>query len=221
MRSKISTGRGRPPGKHHSRVDFRLLEYLSRISMKYGVDADKFFSNLVEAWNHQESTFKGITIECRRRRSDHAVFLITNSSRVIAQFKMSEHLLKEGSPLKEFISLQPAFQKSSRKAQENARERRITDLRFGMKKVRVKAQILEMPQPRLVFTRFGSSAKVTNALVGDETGTIKLSLWNNQIDAVSVGDRIQIDNAHVASFRGELQLRISRQGKMNLIKSSN
>ena len=57
---------------------------------------------------------------------------------------------------------------------------------------------------------------MANALIADETGTIKISLWGPQTNAVSVHDVIQIKNARVASFRGELQLRVGRYGRISV-----
>lgn len=217
MRKKASTGRGRPPGADHSRADVGLLEYLAGISTDYGIDSERFFEKLVNAWKRQESTCKTLTIKCRKRTIDNAkVFLITSGHQVVAQFPIPEHILTRTDPLGEFVQARPP-RTSVREAK--ADRLRIGDLRAGMKQINVKVRVLKIPEPRLVFTRFGSCARVANALVGDETGTIKLSLWNKQIDAASVGDRIRVDNAQVVRFRGELQLRVSRQGKLNISKT--
>jgi ssDNA-binding replication factor A large subunit len=61
---------------------------------------------------------------------------------------------------------------------------------------------------------------VTNVLVTDETGTIQLPLWNKQIDEISVGDLIQVENANVIVFRGTRQLRVGRSGKVSVIEKS-
>jgi replication factor A1 len=87
-----------------------------------------------------------------------------------------------------------------------------------MKKISLTAKVLEIPKPTFVFTRFGNYASVANASVADETGTVKLCLWNEQIDAVSTGDMIQIENAHMSLFRGERQLRIGKNGKLNIVE---
>jgi len=71
-----------------------------------------------------------------------------------------------------------------------------------MKHVNIRARVLEVSQPRLVTTRFGFYASVANALISDETGTIQLPLWNKQINEISVGDLIQVENANVIVFRG-------------------
>jgi len=95
---------------------------------------------------------------------------------------------------------------------------RIGDLKSGMKRINLKARVLEVPKPRSVFTRFGRFAMVTNASIADETGSIQLPLWNRQIDTVSEGDTIRVENAHVVTFRGERQLRIGRGGQLSVIE---
>jgi len=216
MRMKVSRGRGRPRGKYRSLTDFRLLQYLALISMKYGIDSEKFFDSFVEAWKRQQSTCKGFLVECRKRTRDYAVFLITDSCKVVAQFPIPKYILEEPSPLKEF-----ARARSSRRTilgRGKVKHLRIGDLKSGMNRINLKARVLEIPKPRSVITRFGGFAKVTNASIADETGIIQLSLWNKQIDAVSVGDLIRVENARVVAFRGERQLRVSRGGQLSVIE---
>lgn len=81
-----------------------------------------------------------------------------------------------------------------------------------MKSVDLKAEVVEIAEPIFVVTRFGNSASVANALISDETGKIKMCLWNEQIKSISEGDIIQIENATISSFRGEKQVRIRRNG---------
>jgi len=91
----------------------------------------------------------------------------------------------------------------------------IKDLRAGMSNVHLKAKILEVAEPKRVVTRYGNNATVAKVLIGDETGTIKLCLWNGQITDVSVGDIVQIENAQASMFRGERFLSLGRKGTLN------
>jgi len=216
MRIKVSKRRGRPRGKYCSAADFRLLEYLALISMKYGTDSEKFFDSFVEAWKRQESTCESLSIKCRKKTRDYAVFLITNSFKVVAQFSIPKHILKETSPLKDFA--RPRASRRTILERAKVKHLRIADLKSGMDRINLKARVLEIPKPRSVITRFGGFATVTNASIADETGIIQLPLWNKQIDAVSVGDLIQVENARVVTFRGERQLRVSRGGQLSVIE---
>ena len=216
MRMKVPRQRGRPRGKYRSSYDFRLLEYLVLISMKYGIDSEKFFDSFVEAWKRQQSTCESLLIECREKTRDSAVFLITNGFRVVAQFPIPRRILEENRPLKDFAPTGAIGRKIVKVTK--IKHPRIGDLKFGMNRINLEARVLEVPKPRSVFTRFGTFAMVTNASIADETGIIQLPLWNNQIDTVSVGDTIRVENARVATFRGERQLRVGRGGQLSVIE---
>jgi replication factor A1 len=196
----------------------RLLEYLARISVKHEIDSGKFFSSFLDAFQHDEATCGKLSIECRVKTRDRAIFLITNTHKVVAQFPIPVHILAKTNPLKEF-TYGPSFMRNS--AQEaKSNHYQIKDLRVGMKRINIKARVLEVSQPRVVATRFGLYANVTNVLVTDETGTIQLPLWNKQTDEISAGDLIQVENANVIVFRGVRQLRVGRSGKVSVVKNS-
>jgi len=218
MRNKTWTTRGRPPGRFHSYDDIRLLEYLARISVKNEVDSDKFFSSFLDAFQHEEATCGELLIECRGKTRDHAIFLITNTHKVVAQFPIPAHILAKTNPLKEFTHRASFMRDSAQEAKLNHYQ--IKDLRVGMKRINIKARVLEVSQPRVVATRFGLYANVTNLLVTDETGNIQLPLWNKQIDGISAGDIIQVENANVIVFRGVHQLKVGRSGKVRVVRNS-
>jgi len=86
-----------------------------------------------------------------------------------------------------------------------------------MKRVNVEAKVVEKGDPREVMSRFKDETyTVADAVVADETGSIKLTLWNEQIDQVNVNDRIKVENGYVTSFRGEIQLNVGRYGKLTV-----
>jgi len=218
MRKRISRGRGRPRGKYRSLADLRILESLALISMKYGISSDDFFDVFVKAWKRQKSTCESLLIECRKKTRNNAVFLITDSLKVVAQFPIPKHILEETSPLKMFALTRALRRKIVKRIK--VEHPRIGDLKSGMNRINLKARVLEVPKPRSVFTRFGRFSMVTNASIADETGSIQLPLWNRQIDTVSVGDTIQVEKARVVTFRGERQLRIGRGGKLSVVEKN-
>src|SRR5512136_614017 len=58
----------------------------------------------------------------------------------------------------------------------------------------------------------GSSHKVVDALVGDETGAIYMTLWDDNIEKVKDGDIIDVKNGYVSLFKGSMRLNIGRFG---------
>lgn len=94
---------------------------------------------------------------------------------------------------------------------------KIKDLRNGMKRVEIEAKVSEKSETREVMSRFSDTThRVATAIIGDETGTIKLTLWNDQIGQVNVNDKVKVENGYVTSFRGEIQLNIGRYGKLSV-----
>lgn len=187
-------------------------EYLAFLSVKYEVDADELFQALISAEEKRKATCGQLSIICRCKLKDKIVLLITCGSEVVAQFPIPRRfLLEQDNPIKNTRKTEML------RSRLNVKNRRmqsfqIKDLQMGMKGVNLKAEILEIPKPTQVLTRFGNYANVANALISDETGKIKLCLWNDQINCVSVGETVQIENASISTFRGERQLRIGKKG---------
>ena len=87
-----------------------------------------------------------------------------------------------------------------------------------MKRVEVEATVVEKATPRQVMSRFKDETyTVADAIVQDDTGTIKLTLWNEQIEQVNVNDNIKIENGYVTSFKGEIQLNVGKYGTLTVL----
>lgn len=194
-------------------------EYLAFLSTKYEVDADSLFHALISAEENRKSKCGNLSIECRGKQRNKIILLITKDSKVVAQFPVSrEFLLEQNNPIKDAQKADVLCRHLMKKDKE-PHSFQIKDLRIGMKKVSLKAEVIEIAKPMLVFTRFGNYATVTNALIADKTGQIKLCLWNEQIDSISIGETIQIENASISTFRGERQLRIGKKGILHRVES--
>ena len=143
---------------------------------------------------------------------------MTNDAGVLAQFRVPEEfLLERNNPLGKFLETDTILRYLSRKRRK-AQGRSIRDVRSGMNHVSLKAKILEVAEPMRVVTRYGNYASVAKALIWDETGTIRLCLWNEQIGSVSVGDTVRIENARASLFRGERQLSIGTRGLLTNVE---
>ncbi len=94
---------------------------------------------------------------------------------------------------------------------------KIKELRNGMRRVDVAAKVLEKSSTREVMSRYKDVVhRVANAIISDDTGNIKLTLWNDQIEKVNVNDNIKVENGYITTFRGEMQLNVGRYGKLTV-----
>ena len=195
-------------------------EYLAFLTNKYGVDPDKFFNSLISASRNKKSKCGSLSIELRSKQDHKLSILITQNSKVVAQFHIPEEfLLRQSNPIRaartaNMIDRHPTNEVRPSQALQ------IKDLRVGMKKVNLNATILEVSKPTFVVTRFGNYASVANAMVSDETGQIKLCLWNDQIKSVAVGDTVHIENARVSAFRNERQMRVGKRGTLRVAETT-
>ena len=96
----------------------------------------------------------------------------------------------------------------------------ISELRIAQGNVDVEGIITDIGDTR-TFDKFGRELKVANAILKDDSGSIKLTLWNDDISRFKNGDKIKINNGYVNEFQGEKQLTSGKFGNMELVESSN
>lgn len=92
----------------------------------------------------------------------------------------------------------------------------IKDLTPKQGNVDITVDVIDVSPPR-EFQKFGKSGRVANAIAKDETGDIKLTLWNDDIDRIKAGDKIHLTNGYVNEWQGEMQLTTGRMGKMEVV----
>jgi OB-fold nucleic acid binding protein len=79
----------------------------------------------------------------------------------------------------------------------------------------IDATITAISAVRDVTTSRGAS-QVADATIQDETGSITLTLWGDDIKRFSVGQKIRITDGWVKDFRGKLQISMGRSGKITV-----
>ncbi len=95
----------------------------------------------------------------------------------------------------------------------------ISDLQAKQGNVTLTVEVVSKEEPRK-FEKFGKPGRVCNAKVKDDSGEIKLTLWNDQIDKVNEGDKVKIINGYVNEWQGEKQLTTGKLGKLEIIEKS-
>ena len=95
----------------------------------------------------------------------------------------------------------------------------IKDLKIRQGNVDIVVEIVDVGEPR-EFDKFGKRGKVATAVAKDETGDIKLTLWNDDIDKVKAGDKVHITNGYVSEWQGEPQLTTGKFGKIEVVAES-
>jgi len=200
--------------------DLTRLWYLIRLSKKYGLDTRRFLMCFQHAWTCEKSSHNGISVQLRQKTDSNCVFLVTQDQKVVAQLHLSQNLLKY---LPQVDPTSFPFIESTLASRMETLEKgdlQIKDIDAGVRSVNLKAKVVGKSIPRHVFSRFGDALTLSTATICDGTGSMRMSLWNAEIDRVSIGDTVQINDGRVRNFRGELQVSLGRKGRLQVVANA-
>jgi len=92
----------------------------------------------------------------------------------------------------------------------------ISELKSGSSKVEIECEIVSIDTTREI-NKYGRMLRVANATIKDDSGTMTLTLWNEDIDKVKAGDKIKIENGYVNEFQNKLQLTRGKFGTLTVL----
>jgi len=100
-------------------------------------------------------------------------------------------------------------------------EAKVGELTPASRAVNVIAKVVSKSEIRNIATgRDGAAHRVCDALVGDETGCVYLTLWDDNIEKVNEGETITVGNGYVTLFRGSMRLNVGRYGTLEVAKEA-
>lgn len=100
---------------------------------------------------------------------------------------------------------------------EESKPIKVSDIKAKQGNITVELEVVTVGEAR-PFATFNGSGKVANAAAKDETGEIKVSLWNDQCTQVREGDRIRIENGYCSEYKGERQLSTGKFGTLTVVR---
>lgn len=95
----------------------------------------------------------------------------------------------------------------------------ISNIQPNQGKIDVELEIVSIEEPREI-EKYGKVLKLVNAIGKDETGEIKLTFWNEDVDKVKQGSKIKFANAYCSEFQGQKQLSAGKYGSMEILGES-
>ena len=97
---------------------------------------------------------------------------------------------------------------------------KVEKLTPNSREVNIVVKVVSKSQVRNVTGRDYSIRRVADALAGDETGCVYLTLWDDNIDKINEEATVRITNGYVNLFRGNMRLNIGRYGSFELLDES-
>lgn len=99
---------------------------------------------------------------------------------------------------------------------------KIADIKPGMNGLNLIAKMLDTGAVRTFARKDGTTGKVTNVTVGDDTGKVRITLWDKKAEdpGFKAGDTVEITNAYARenTFSNQTELQLGSGG--GIVKSS-
>src|SRR3989338_104699 len=92
----------------------------------------------------------------------------------------------------------------------------IKDIKPQQGNITFEAEVISLQEPRS-FSKFGKEGRVCNAVIADSTGEITLTLWNDDIEKIKVGDKIKLENGWCSEFKDQRQVSTGKFGKLEIM----
>ena len=92
---------------------------------------------------------------------------------------------------------------------------RVEDLSLGLSDVNLKGRILDVGTVRTFDRNDGSEGRVSNLAVGDPTGRIRVTMWDEQadlVDELTADQSVEIVDGYVKERDGKLELHVGSRG---------
>jgi len=109
---------------------------------------------------------------------------------------------------------------------DTRRELKIKNVVPDMMSVNIVAKVLNVFEPR-EFEKKGKKGVVASMILGDETGTIRLPLWNDEVKLISTlgvtqDDLVEVSGAWAKkdNMRDGAELRLGKRGKLRKLEDS-
>ena len=100
-------------------------------------------------------------------------------------------------------------------------ELKISQLEPRMSDVKVIFKVVERGETReVVSRRDGTTNRVADVIVGDDTGTVVISAWNETIDKLEPGTTFELTNGHTGLYRGQLRLKMNKESILSEAEES-
>jgi len=109
---------------------------------------------------------------------------------------------------------------SNEESSESKELVKIEKLGPNSREVNAIVKVVSKGEVRNVTGRDYSVHRVADALVGDETGCVVMTLWDDNIDKINEEANLQITNGYMNLFRGNIRLNIGKYGSFQILKES-
>jgi len=195
----------------NARSQDKDLAYLLRLAKKHKLTADNLHDSLRAKGLRGKAQCGELTIEMRLCGEGSSTYLFSVGGKLLSQANLQNDSIRKLKRLPENLSTYLDDDGQSASKLDANSVSAISSLRHGLSGVSFRARVSKKSVVRAVTSKDGTPLLVCDVTLSDGTGEIPLAVWNGQIGTVFEGDVVQIQNARVRSYRGQIQLSLGRR----------
>jgi len=92
---------------------------------------------------------------------------------------------------------------------------KIKDFNPKLKRINVIFKVISVDAAKNVRSKKDRIAhRISEALVGDETGVVLMTLWDESVDKIKDGKTLKLMNGYLTLFKGTIRLNIGKYGSI-------
>ncbi|KKG11677.1 replication factor A [Methanosarcina sp. 2.H.T.1A.15] len=154
---------------------------------------------------------------------DNMADLIKNGKITVGQTVQVSGYAKQGySGVEVNIGNNGVLTESEEEVDVASSNQNIKDIKDGMGDLNLTGKVLEVSEVKTFQRKDGSSGRVGNLMIGDSTGTLRVTLWDEKtdfLDEIEYGDTVELINAYARenAFTQKVELQI---GNRSIIRKS-
>ncbi|WP_370574842.1 OB-fold nucleic acid binding domain-containing protein [Methanomethylovorans sp.] len=102
---------------------------------------------------------------------------------------------------------------------------KISDIKDGMGSINVVGRLLDISDVRTFNKKDGSKGSVSNITIGDDTGKIRITLWDDKTDKMTelrLGDAVEVINGYARenNFNQQVEIQVGNHGIIKKTETS-
>ena len=100
-------------------------------------------------------------------------------------------------------------------------QKHIEELKPGERELELVFKVVSKGEPNEVTSKFdGSTHKVSDVVIGDSTGVVVMTLWDDSIENVEVDGVYKLENGYTSMFKNSLRVNVGKYGKLEKVEES-
>jgi replication factor A1 len=154
---------------------------------------------------------------------DRADLVKTGEIEIGQNYQIAGYVKEGYSGVEVNIGNNGVFCETDEKVEAHIDSKQIKDIQNGMGDINIRARIIDISDIRTFNKKDGGTGKVANIQIGDETGKIRVTLWDEMADLtkeLEIDDSVEIINGYARenNFNQQVEMQVGNRSVIKKIE---